>query len=329
MDLWTKFACRIVGWNYSMLKECSEASRKALHRYVGAVILMMLIWAFIGFCMAQRYFDLNSTGAIITGAIFAIVILLIERQIILIVGKSKLTMVFRGVLAMCMALIGATVIDQYMFGKDIEAQMSAIVEERAEAQFFYRKQVVEQQRILCQHELDSLNIVASQLSEEIAKRPVVTTTIYNRQPTGQVDSLGRPVMAVGYQQSTIPSPKQKDLERVVKRIEVLQVELNKHSEKLHSLREDLVAENRNNIGLLTELDVTFSDKVIFSSWASAIFYLGVFVFFLMIELLIVSGKWSSQSKCDYEAMVEAAQETNIKRICAVTESYNEKMNSEL
>lgn len=69
MEFWTKFACRVVGWNYSMLKECSEASRKALHRYMGAVILMMLIWAFIGFCMAQRYFDLNSTGAIITGAI--------------------------------------------------------------------------------------------------------------------------------------------------------------------------------------------------------------------------------------------------------------------
>ena len=30
-----------------------------------------------------------------------------------------------------------------------------------------------------------------------------------------------------------------------------------------------------------------------------------------------------------EAMVEAAQETNIKRICAVTESYNEKMNGEI
>lgn len=322
---WTKFSCYVIGWNYKILNECSEASRKALHRYAGAVLLMMLIWAFIGFCMAQRYFNLERTGAIVTGCVFAFVILLIERQIILIVGKSKITMVFRGVLALCMALIGATVIDQYMFGKDIEAQMSAIVEERTEAQFVYRKQVVEEQRKACQIELDSLNRESLRLSEEIAKRPMVTTTVYNMKPSGRLDSLNQPIMVQGYDQIAIPSPKQKDLERVVKRIETLQIEINKHLEKLHSLREDLVIENRNNIGLLTELDITFSDKVIFSSWASAIFYLGVFIFFLMIELLIVSGKWSSSSKCDYEVMVETGQETHIKRICAVTEAYQDNM----
>lgn len=313
-----KLSCFLIGWNYRMLTECSEASKKALHRYTGAVLLMMLIWAFIGYCMAQRYFDLNNAGALCTGFVFSLVILLIERQIILIVGKSKITMVFRGVLACCMALIGATVIDQYMFGKDIEAQMGAIVEERAETQFSYRKQIVEQQRILCQVELDSLNREAARLSEEIAKKPMVTTTVYNRQPTGQLDSLGKPIMALGYQQTTIPSPKHKDLERVTQRIEVLQKDLNIYAEKLHSLREDLLAENRNNIGLLTELDVTFSKQVIFSSLASTIFYCGVFVFFLMIELLVVSGKWSSKSKCDYEAMVESAQNAHIKRVCAIT-----------
>lgn len=318
MVWWNKFSCYLIGWNYRVLMECSEASKKALHRYTGAVLLMMLIWMFIGCCMAQRYFDLNNAGALCTGVIFALVILLIERQIILIVGKSKVTMVFRGVLACCMALIGATVIDQYMFGKDIEAQMGTLVEERAETQFAYRKQIVEQQRKMCQTELDSLNREVARLSEVIAKKPMITTTVYNRQATGQIDSLGNPIMALGYQQMTVPSPKQKDLERVTKRIDVLQNELNTYVERLHSLREDLVAENRNNIGLLTELDVTFSDKVIFSSWASIIFYLGVFVFFLMIELLVVSGKWSSNSKCDYEAMVEAAQSARIKRICAVT-----------
>ena len=318
MVWWNKFSCHLIGWNYRILSECSEASRKALHRYTGAVLLMMLIWAFIGYCMAQRYFDLQDWGALCVGLVFSLVILLIERQIILIVGKSKITMVFRGVLACCMALIGATVIDQYMFGKDIEAQMGAIVEERAEMQFGYRKQIVEQQRKLCQLELDSLNREDARLSDEVAKRPMVKTNVYELQPTGQLDSLGKPIMALGYKQTTIPSPKNDDLARVRKRIDVLQNDLNTYAEKLHSLRQDLLAENKANIGLLTELDVTFSKQVIFSSPASTIFYFGVFIFFLMIELLVVSGKWSSKSKCDYEAMIESAQNAHIKRICAVT-----------
>ncbi len=318
MIWWNKFSCHLIGWNYRVLSECSEASRKALQRYTGAVLLMMLIWAFIGYCMAQRYFDLQNLGALCVGIVFSMVILLIERQIILIVGKSKMTMVFRGGLALCMSLIGATVIDQYMFGKDIEAQMGTIVEERADTQFAFRKQIVEQQRQLCQTELDSLNREAARLSEEVAKRPMETITTYTRQPTGQLDSLGKPIMAVGYHQTTIPSPKQKEWERVTKRIDVLQTDLNIYAEKLHSLREDLLEENRNNIGLLTELDVTFSKKIIFSSPASFIFYHVVLIFFLMIELLVVSGKWSSKSKCDYEAMIESAQNAHIKRICAVT-----------
>ena len=65
----------MIGWNYRMLAECSEASKKALHRYTGAVLLMMLIWAFIGYCMAQRYFDLDKGGAWCTGLVFSIVIL--------------------------------------------------------------------------------------------------------------------------------------------------------------------------------------------------------------------------------------------------------------
>ena len=321
---WTKFSCFVIGWNYKILNECSEASRKALHRYTGAVLLMMLIWAFIGFCMAQRYFNLDRTGAVVTGCVFALVILLIERQIILIVGKSKITMLFRGILALCMALIGATVIDQYMFGKDIEAQMATIIEERAEKQFAYRKQLIEEQRIACQTELDSLNRESSRLSEEIAKRPMHKIIIYEKIVIG-TDSLGNPITKTVWKEKAIESPKMKDLERINQRIKTIREEIDKHLEKLHSLRENLVIENRNNIGLLTELDVTFSNKVIFSSLASAIFYLGVFIFFLMIELLIVSGKWSNSPKCDYEIMVESAQETHIKHICAVTETdHNDK-----
>ena len=62
-DVWTKFLCRFIGWDYNLLKECSVASKKALHRYAGAVILLMLIWAYIGYGMADRYFKIEASTA--------------------------------------------------------------------------------------------------------------------------------------------------------------------------------------------------------------------------------------------------------------------------
>ncbi len=314
-DLGTKLSCRFIGWNYRVLCECSEASHKALRRYVGAVVLLMMIWAFIGFSMASRYFGLDMLGASITAAIFAIVILLIERQIILIVGKNNFITTFRFILALCMAIIGATVIDQTVFAKDIEAALGEVIEQRADNQLQYRKKILDDKINSFHYELDSLELMSTRLVNDINKKPVIRTITYNLVPTGQVDSLGKPIMARGYQQSNIPNPKIDELARVNSRIESLRNDISIATDNIQTLRDNLVEENKNNIGLLTELDVTFSDKVIFSSWASALFYIVVFVFFLAIELLVVSGK--SKSKCDYEALVETRQDAVIREVCSI------------
>ncbi len=322
----TRLSCLLIGWNYNILRECSEASRKALNRYVGAVLLLMTIWAFIGFSMASRYFGLDNKGAIITACVFALVILLIERQIILIVGKNRFMTTFRMILAGCMAIIGATVIDQTMFAKDIEAQLSEIIEQRTDNQLQYRKKILDDKITSYRLELDSLEILSAQLTNDINKKPFIKTTIYSSTPTGQVDSLGKAIMATSYQQTMAPNPKNNELERVNKRIESLRSDIGVTTDNIQTLRDNLVKENKENIGLLTELEVTFSDKVIFSSWASAIFYIVVFIFFLAIELLVVTGK--SRSKCDYEALVETRQEAAIKEMCAIMGSDAASITSE-
>lgn len=322
-DIGTRLSCLMIGWNYKILCECSEASRKALHRYVGAVLLLMMIWAFIGFSMASRYFGLDTIGAIITACVFAFVILLIERQIILIVGKNKSIAVFRGILAICMAIIGATVIDQTLFAKDIEAQLSEVIEQRTDSQLQYRKKILDDKFASYSKELDSLEVLSAQLVGDINKKPVIKTVTYNLVATGQIDSLGKPIMAKEYKQENVPNPKIEQLERVNRRTESLRNDMNATTDDIQTLRDNLVKENKANIGLLTELDITFSRKVIFSSWASGIFYFFVFLFFLAMELLVVSGKWSNKSKCDYEALVETRQDAIIKEICSLMNNYQE------
>ncbi len=267
--------------------------------------------------MASRYFGLDTIGAIVTACVFAFVILLIERQIILIIGKNGWIASFRFILAMCMAVIGATVIDQTLFAKDIEAQLGEVIEQRADSQLLYRKKILDDRFMSYSKELDSLKMLEAQLANDINKRPMIRTVVFNLVATGQVDSLGNPIMAKEYRQDNVPNPKIEQLARVNARMESLRNDMNATTDDIQTLRDNLVAENKENIGLLTELDITFSRKVIFSSVASGVFYAVVFIFFLAIELLVVSSKWSSKSKCDYEALVETRQDAIIREICSI------------
>lgn len=314
-DLTTRFYCRLIGWKYEILRECSEASRKALKRYAGAVILMMLLWGFIGFNMSTRYFGLEKSGAIIVAIVFSFVILLIEQQIILMVGKNPILSWSRFALAVCMSLIGATVIDQTIFGKDIEAQLAEVIEQRTDEQLQYRKQILDQRLASYHHELDSLQLRQSELNDAVNKQPFLITTTYNNTPTGQLDSLGNPIMARSSMQTKDQNPKKYELDRVNNRIETLHNEISNTTDEVQVLRDNLLVENKNNIGLLTELEVTFSKKVIFSSVPSGIFYFIVFAAFLMIELIVLSTRHGN--KCDYEALIETRQTQAIEEMCAI------------
>ncbi len=312
-NVWIRCLCAFVGWDCNVLNECSAASRKTLHRYTGAIFLLMLLWFYIGYYMAVRYFRIeNFWSQLAVGAVFSLIIWIIERQIILIVGKNKAITGFRIGLAAIMALLGATIIDQTLFGKDIDAQMAQVIEQRTDEQFEYRKRIIDNELAQNQKELDSLEIRASVLSDEVSKRPMIKSTTYNRSVAG-VDSLGNVVMATGYSEQNIPNPKAKDLDRVNARIDNIRNNMLSLNNKHQALRDEIRIETKNNIGLLSELEITFSKKVIFSSLITIVFYFGVFGFFLLIELLVVSGKMFSKT-CDYEVLIERQQARKIKQI---------------
>lgn len=311
-DVWTKFLCRFIGWDYNLLKECSVASKKALHRYAGAVILLMLIWAYIGYGMADRYFKIEaSTAKIGVAVVFMFVIWMIERQIILIVGKNRWVTTSRILLAMIMAALGATIIDQTILGKDIDAQKMYEIEHDTDSILEYRRPILEAQQRLFLVEIDSLEKQANKLTEEINKQPNVYT--WARNAVG-VDSIGQPVYAIN--QTPMPNPKIQDRDRINARIDKIQKKLDDGGNRLQALRDTVSKEAKENFGLLRELKITLSDKVIFSGWQSEAFYFLLFGFFLLIECLVVFGKVSKQ-KCDYEIMVEHQQERKIKQIKSI------------
>lgn len=311
-DVSTKVLCGFIGWNYKLLSECSVASKKCLHKYAGAVILLMLIWAYIGYGMADRYFKVEETSIkVLVAALFMFVIWLIERQIILIVGKNRAAACFRIALAVIMACIGATIIDQTIFGKDIEAQKERVATDDTKDLVKDRTQIIQSQRSAYRTEIDSLETLSAVLTSEINKQPNIYT--WTRNAVG-VDSAGLPIYATN--QATMPNPKIRDRDRINARIDELQKGLDNSFNELQVLQESILKENKDNFGIMRELEIVFSNKVILSSWVSMTFYMLVFIFFLIIECLVVTGKVFSK-KCDYEILVERQQDRKIHQINSI------------
>ncbi len=315
----SKWKCKFIGWDYNLLRECSEASHKTLNRYFDAVALMMILWAYIGYSMAGRYFRLDTIGCVVVALVFSMLVWIIERQIILIVGKNRVVEYMRTALAFCMALVGATVTDQVVFGKDIDAAMEEVVVTRTNEQFKFRSREFENRRLEYCKDVDSLEQVSARLAGDIEKAPMVKTFLRSKVPSGAVDSLGKPIIVDGYTQQSMSNPKIADKERIDAQIDNLHNNIEAVSYILQHLRDTLYKENKANIGLLTELDITFSKKVIGSGWISGIFYVVFLLVFILLELLVVTSKAFSK-KCDYEVLVEKQQETRINRICDVIQT---------
>lgn len=311
-DIWTKFLCQFIGWDYNLLRECSVASKKALHRYAGAVMLLMLIWAYIGYNMAVRYFSVqNVYGDIVIAFAFAIIVWTVERQIILIIGKHWQITIFRLSLAFIMATIGATIIDQDMFHADIKAKKDLKIEHIADSLAIKKEATYSKELAFRQTRLDSLEKQAKDLDLELSKKQSVSLS--SSQYVG-TDSMGTDKYVRSSQ--SILNPKFKELERINGLIAQTNDSISSLLIKQQKVRETALKDAKESIGLLTELELTFSKDVVFKTPITIAFYFIIFGFFLILELLVVVGK-SVSKECDYEVLVQKQQERKIKQIESV------------
>src|SRR5690606_14673839 len=104
-DGWVRLGCFLTGWNYQILQSCTESSRKQLKKYLSAILILVILWALIGYTFSARYVKTEWLGSTVAALLFVVVIVQIERQIILTVGKAWWLRAFRGVLAVIMAII--------------------------------------------------------------------------------------------------------------------------------------------------------------------------------------------------------------------------------
>jgi Domain of unknown function (DUF4407) len=308
-DWWLNFGCFLTGYRYDIIKVCSELSAKRVKRFTSAMLIICVIWAFVGYAFSARYLKtewyLSLLGAITT----TLIVIQIERIIIL-SPKGKILATSRVILGITMALIGSVIIDQILFKEDIEKEK--LFTDQVKIDKLYANESVELRSQISQID-SSLNYKETErqkLNDEISRKP--TQTYYTRQVTTQ-KNLGDTVatestMTTATQQA---NPKIAILSSVDEQILKLVEQKREKETLLLNLRPTVEAKVQKNIGFLDELDVLF--VLLSNSTTALIVWILWIVILLGLELLVLFGKLG-EGETDYDARLKQQMELHFKRI---------------
>ncbi len=321
-ELWIKIGCFLTGYNYTILKNCSEVSKKAVKKYTAAMVIMCLLWGIIGFSFASRYLHAGLEVSIASSLVFIIIIIQIERQIIMQTHKNNYLQLFRGIIAVMMAIIGSIIIDQIIFKDDIELEKEQFINNKVEKIYPSRANIRQKQidQLKAQlFEKDSQRIV---LNIDIQKNAVInaTTTQISPMPetysetdpaTGKTITRTRYVNKPTTVRSQIPNPNIALLAPLDSQINSLQRLILSQGDSLSYLRVSIERTLKEKTGFLDELNIMFS--LLRKSTPALIVYLIWFFLLLGLEFFILMNKRHEKST-DYDAMIAHQMAMHVKKL---------------
>ena len=309
MNWWTKIGCALTGWSSTVLAQCSEASKCQLNKYASALLILILIWGVTGYCFAQRYVGLPWWACCIVSLFFITIVIMVERQIILTSGRTFSMVAFRAVIALIMAVIGSTIFDQTMFGKDIDKQMATTIEAQVEELTKHRVRIIDEKLTTLKVEIDSIDHLNAELQADINANPLITQkSVTNSQSklvvNGQVRTINNPSVTT----TQIVNPKQATLEANNKVVEELRKQEQNWMLKKQNVEEDTRNECKASVGFLEELEAMWA--IITTRKLAGAFYIIFFALLMSLELFVVVSKLVDK-ECDYEAAIKGAQRVRI------------------
>ena len=313
MNWWTKFGCKLTGWSSEVLAQCSEASRCQLSKYTSALLILILIWGVTGFCFAQRYIGLPIWACGFVSLFFITIVIMIERQIILTNEKKFSIVAFRIIIACVMAIVGSTIFDQTMFGKDIDKQMANTIEIQVADLTKQRVHIIDEKLATLHMEIDSIDKINAGLQADINANPfIIQKSVTNSQthvalPNGQMKTVNNPSVTT----AQVANPKQAILETNNKTVEQLRMQEQEWTQKKQNVEEDVRKECKESVGFLEELEAMW--EIITTRKLAGIFYAVFFILLMSLELFVVVCKLADK-ECDYEAAIKGAQKVRVAQL---------------
>ena len=305
MNWWIKLGCKLTGWSSSVLSQCSEASKTQLSKYTSALLILMIVWSVTGFCFAQRYIGLPIWGCILVSLVFVTIVVMIERQILLALHPTKKLATFRLVIAIIMAIVGSSIFDQTMFGKDIDKQMADTIELQTADLTQKRVSNIDSKLMAFQIEKDSLNKVNSELQADVNAHPwIIQKSVTNSQDRLVVNGKIKVVNNPSVTTNQVANPKQMAIAANNEKIKQIVLQENDLNKKRLTVEEDTRKECQANVGFLEELEAMVS--IVTTRTVAGIFYVIFFLLLMSLELFVVTSKMGDE-ECDYELAIKGAE----------------------
>lgn len=305
MNWWIKLGCKLTGWSSSVLSQCSEASKTQLSKYTSALLILMIVWSITGFCFAQRYIGLPIWGCILVYLVFVTIVVMIERQILLALHPTKKLAAFRLVIAIIMAIVGSSIFDQTMFGKDIDKQMADTIELQTADLTQKRVSNIDSKLMAFQIEKDSLNKVNSELQADVNAHPwIIQKSVTNSQDRLVVNGKIKVVNNPSVTTNQVANPKQIAIAANNEKIKQIVLQENDLNKKKLTVEEDTRKECQANVGFLEELEAMVS--IVTTRTVAGIFYVIFFLLLMSLELFVVTSKMGDE-ECDYELAIKGAE----------------------
>ena len=309
MNTWTKFGCMLTGWSKEVISQCSEASRCQLSKYTSAMLILILIWGVTGFCFAQRYIGLPVWGCAAVSLFFITIVVMIERQILLTMEKSFKLLAFRAAIAFVMAIVGSTIFDQTMFGKDIDKQMAQNIEMQTTELTQQRVGIIDKKLTALNHEKDSINALNASLQADVNKNPfVIQKSVTTNQQKIVVDGEIRTVTNPSVTTNQVANPKQVILDANNKRLIILSEQEEAWNQKKQTVEEDVRSECKASVGFLEELEAMWT--IITTRPLAGVFYMVFFFLLMSLELFVVISK-TIDKECDYDTAIKGMQKVRV------------------
>lgn len=310
MNWWIKLGCKLTGWSSEVLSQCSEASRCQLNKYMSALLILIMIWGVTGFCFAQRYIGLPVWACGFVSLFFITIVVMIERQIILANSKTMVMLAFRVIIALIMAIVGSTIFDQTMFGKDIDKQMTNTIEAQVADLTNQRVRIIDEKLAALHVEIDSIDKLNAVLQADINDHPfVIQTSVTNSQskilmPDGTLATVNNPSKTT----TQVANPKQSILEANNNTVKGLREQEQSWTQKKQNVEEDVRKECKESVGFLEELEAMWT--IITTRPLAGAFYAVFFALLMSLELFVVFSKLFDK-ECDYETAIRGAQKVRI------------------
>jgi hypothetical protein len=319
MGVWLKAGCFVTGYNYGVLKNCSEVAKKTVKKYTAAMIIMCLLWGLIGYAFADRYLHSSPVASAASALLFILVVIQIERQIIMQIVKNNAMQIFRGVIAIMMALIGSLIIDQIIFKDDIELQKEQFINEKVEKIYPARAAITERQLNDLKSQLAAKDSERTRVLADIKSHPVVTiesrtstpvpgrTTIDSLTGTSHTDYIYKS----GKHTTQVSNPNIALLPALDSQINTLQRLQLAQGDSLANLRNSIQKRLEEKTGFLDELGIMAN--LLSNNIPATAVYIVWFLLLLGLECLILMNK-RHERPTDYDAMINHQMETHLKKI---------------